>query len=51
VLVVDLANTKKPLYLRLSGANRPSHEGVVLLYDRAVSLGRRAGSTDILTGK
>jgi hypothetical protein len=49
VLVVDLANTKKPLHLRLSGANRPSHEGVVPRYDRAVSLGRQARSTDILS--
>jgi hypothetical protein len=47
-LVVDLANTKEPLHLRLSGANRPSHEGVVPLYDRAVSRCRQAGFTDIL---
>jgi len=47
-LVVDLANTKEPLYLRLSGANRPSHEGVVPLYDRAICRCRKAGFTDIL---
>ena len=47
-LVVDLANTKEPLFLRLSGANRPSHEGVVPLYDRSISLCRQAGFADIL---
>jgi len=35
-LVVSLANTKEPLYLGLLGANRPSHEGVVDYYDRAI---------------
>ena len=47
-LVVDLANTKEPLFLRLLGANRPSHEGVVPLYGRAICLCRKAGFTDIL---
>jgi len=47
-LLVSLANTQEPLYLSLHGANRPSHEGVVPLYDRAVSLCREAGFTDIL---
>ena len=47
-LMVDLANTKEPLYLKLSGANGPSHEGVVPLYDRAVALCRQAGFTDVL---
>lgn len=47
-LVVSLANTAEPLYLDLHGANRPSHEGVVPLYDRAIALTRDAGFTDIL---
>jgi DDE family transposase len=47
-LVVDLANTGEPLFLALHGANRPSHEGVIPLYDRAVGLCRAAGFTDIL---
>ena len=44
-LVVSLANTKEPLYLGLLGANRPSHEGVVDYYDRAITLCREAGFT------
>ena len=47
-LVVSLANTAEPLYLSLHGANRPSHEGVVPLYDRSIELCRLAGFTDIL---
>jgi len=47
-LVVSLANTQEPLYLSLHGANRPSHEGVVPLYDRAIALCREAGFTDVL---
>jgi hypothetical protein len=47
-LVVSLANTQEPLYLGLRGANRPSHEGVIPLYDRAIALVRDAGFTDIL---
>ncbi len=47
-LMVSLANTAEPLYLSLRGANRPSHEGVVPLYDRAVAWCRQAGFTDIL---
>ena len=46
-LVVSLANTKEPLYLGLLGANRPSHEGVVDYYDRAIALCREAGFTEI----
>jgi hypothetical protein len=47
-LVVSLANTKEPLYLDLHGANRPSHEGVVVCYDRAIASCRAAGFADIL---
>src|SRR5450631_777559 len=46
-LVVSLANTKEPLYLGLLGANRPSHEGVIDYYDRAIALCRQAGFTAI----
>jgi hypothetical protein len=46
-LVVSLANTKEPLYLGLLGANRPSHEGVVDYYDRAIALCREAGFHEI----
>jgi hypothetical protein len=47
-LVVSLANTQEPLYLDLHGANRPSHEGVVPLYDKAIALCREAGFADVL---
>ena len=46
-LLVSLANTKEPLYLGLLGANRPSHEGVIDYYDRAIALCRKAGFTQI----
>lgn len=47
-LVVSLANTAEPLFLGLLGANRPSHEGVVGLYEQAVALCRKAGYRDVL---
>lgn len=47
-LLVSLANTTEPLYLGLRGANRPSHEGVIPLYDRAIARCRQAGFADIL---
>ena len=46
-LLVSLANTKEPLFLGLLGANRPSHEGVVDYYDRAIALCREAGFTEV----
>jgi hypothetical protein len=47
-LVVSLANTGEPLFLGLLGANRPSHEGVVPLYEQAIALCRKAGYRDVL---
>jgi hypothetical protein len=47
-LMVSLANTQEPFNFGLRGANRPSHEGVVPLYDRAIVLCRQAGWRDIL---
>lgn len=47
-LMVSLANTSEPLYLGLHGANRPSHEGVVPLYDKAIALCQEAGFADVL---
>jgi hypothetical protein len=46
-LVVSLANTKEPLYLGLLGANRPSHEGVIDYFDRAIALCRQAGFGEV----
>jgi hypothetical protein len=47
-LLVSLANTQEPLFITNRGANRPSHEGVVPLFDKAVDLCRKAGFADIL---
>jgi hypothetical protein len=47
-LVVSLANTGEPLYLKNRSGNRPSFEGVEPLFDKAISLCRRAGFTDVL---
>lgn len=47
-LLVSLANTKEPLFIDLHGANRPSHDGVVALYDKAIELCREAGFADVL---
>jgi hypothetical protein len=47
-LILSLANTKEVLFGDLFGANRPSHEGVVPLYDKAIALCRQAGFRRIL---
>lgn len=47
-LVVTFANTAEPLFFANRGANRPSHEGVVPYFDRAISLVRRAGFTKVM---
>lgn len=47
-LMVSLANTKEPLFFKLFGANRPSHEGSADCMDRAIALVREAGFTDVV---
>ena len=47
-LVVSLANTNEPLYLKNRPGNRPSHEGVIGLFDKAIALIRRGGFSDVL---
>ena len=45
---MSLANTQEPLFLLNRSGNRLSHEGVVPYFDKAISLYRRAGFTDIM---
>lgn len=47
-LLVSLANTGEPLYLMNRSGNRPSHEGVIPYFDKAIALCREAGFKDIL---
>jgi hypothetical protein len=47
-LLVSLANTKEPLFIVNRSGNRPSHEGVIPYFDRAVALCRRGGFKDVL---
>ena len=47
-LMVTLANTGEPLFIMNRGGNRPSHEGAVAYFDRAIALCRSAGWQDIL---
>lgn len=47
-LLVSLANTGEPLFIRNRGGNRGSSEGVVPEFDAAIALCRRAGFKDIL---
>ena len=47
-LMVSLANTKEPLFFKLFGANRPSHEGSADLFDRSIALVREAGFCEVL---
>lgn len=47
-LVVSLANTNEPLFVVNRSGNRPSHEGVVPYYDKAVAACRAGGFSDVL---
>ena len=47
-LLVSLANTQEPLFLLNRSGNRPSHEGVVPLFDKSIELCREAGFSSIL---
>lgn len=47
-LLVSLANTAEPLFLCNRSGNRPSHEGAIGYFDKAITLCRRAGFKDIL---
>ena len=47
-LVVSRANTGEPLYVLNRPGNRPSQEGVVPYFDKAVSTCRAAGFEDVL---
>ena len=47
-LLVSLANTNEPLYIQNRSGNRPSHEGVVPLYDKAIEHCRKAGFKKIM---
>jgi hypothetical protein len=47
-LLVTLANTREPLFLKLFGANRPSYEGAAAALDQAIALVISAGFEDVL---
>lgn len=47
-LLVSLANTGEPLFIKNRSGNRPSSEGVRGYFDRAIALCRDAGFKDIL---
>jgi hypothetical protein len=46
-LVVSLANTGEPLYLKNRSGNRQSHEGAAEYLDRAIDLCRRSGFREV----
>jgi hypothetical protein len=48
LLLVSLANTGEPLFIKNRSGNRPSSEGAAAYLDRAVELCRRAGFKDVL---
>jgi len=46
-LVVSFAPTQEPLFIRNRSGSRPSHEGVIPLFDAAIALCRTAGFRSI----
>jgi hypothetical protein len=49
-LVITLANTGEPLFVVNRPGNRPSHEGAVKYFDKAIRLCRRAYEEVLLRG-
>lgn len=47
-LLISLANTQEPLFIVNRSGNRPSHEGAIGYYDKAINLVREGGAKDVL---
>jgi hypothetical protein len=47
-LIVSLANTQEPLFIKNRSGNRPSHEGAATLFDEAAALCDRAGFRKVM---
>ena len=47
-LLVSLANTGEPLFIKNRSGNRPSHEGVIPYFDKAIALCREGGFSDVM---
>ena len=47
-LLVTFANTGEPLFIANRSGNRPSHEGVIPYFERAIGLVRRAGFKKVM---
>lgn len=47
-LLISLANTAEPLFIVNRGGSRPSAEGAAAYYDKAITLCRQGGFSDIL---
>ena len=47
-LIVSLANTQEPLFIKNRSGARPSHEGAAELFDRAIGLCLQAGFEEII---
>jgi hypothetical protein len=47
-LLVSLANTHEPLFIVNRSGSRPSHEGVIPYFDKAIALVREGGASGVL---